>query len=38
MNKTSAIYRDLNDEAFRRIALGQNYFDLIGPGRLMFFS
>ncbi|CAK9038814.1 Diatom spindle kinesin-1, partial [Durusdinium trenchii] len=30
VNKTSAIYRDLSDTAFRNIALGQNYFDLIG--------
>jgi predicted TIM-barrel fold metal-dependent hydrolase len=27
---TSRINRDLGDEAFRRIALGQNYFDLLG--------
>ncbi len=25
---TSAILKDLNDDAFRRIALGQNYFDI----------
>ena len=28
---TGEIYRHLNDEAFRKIALGQNYFDLF-PG------
>ena len=27
---TSEILRNLNDEAYRNIALGQNYFDLIG--------
>jgi len=27
---TSRIYRDLNDDAFRNIALGQNYFRLLG--------
>lgn len=30
VNKTSAIYKDLNDVAFRNIALGQNYFKTIG--------
>lgn len=30
VNKTSAIYKDLNDVAFRNIALGQNYFETIG--------
>jgi len=30
LNKTSFIYKSLTDEAFRNIALGQNYFDLLG--------
>lgn len=28
LKATSAILKDVNDEAFRRIALGQNYFEL----------
>jgi hypothetical protein len=30
---TSRINKDLSDEAFRGIALGQNYFDLLGLKR-----
>ncbi|CAE7355147.1 DSK1 [Symbiodinium sp. CCMP2592] len=30
LNKTSEIYRHLSDDAFRRIALGQNLFDVAG--------
>ena len=34
INKTSAVYMDLSNDAFRNIALGQNYFDLIGTNSL----
>ena len=34
LNKTSEIYRHLSDDAFRRVALGQNFFDVAGPGEL----
>mmetsp|Transcript_109327 Transcript_109327/g.315982 ORF Transcript_109327/g.315982 Transcript_109327/m.315982 type:complete len:446 (+) Transcript_109327:64-1401(+) len=30
LSKCSDVLRDLSDEAFQRIALGQNYFDLVG--------
>eukprot|EP00405_Crypthecodinium_cohnii_P043778 CAMPEP_0206584968 /NCGR_PEP_ID=MMETSP0325_2-20121206/36110_1 /ASSEMBLY_ACC=CAM_ASM_000347 /TAXON_ID=2866 /ORGANISM="Crypthecodinium cohnii, Strain Seligo" /LENGTH=438 /DNA_ID=CAMNT_0054092371 /DNA_START=27 /DNA_END=1339 /DNA_ORIENTATION=- len=29
LNKTSAIYKEISDEAFRNIALGENYFQLL---------
>jgi hypothetical protein len=30
LNKTSFVYRDLDDFAFRRITLGENFFELLG--------